>query len=75
MVMFMKPTGLLGNVPEPAVAVVAELKLSKLRKNCCQALVGLLVLASKNSVCGYGFNCEVLEMPVAISFPLLLLLG
>jgi hypothetical protein len=75
MVMFIKPTGLLGKVPEPAVAVVAELKLSRFKKNCCHALVGLLVLASKNSVCGYGFNCEVLEMPYAISFPLPLLLG
>ena len=69
MVMFINPTGLAGKVPEPAVAVVAELKLSRLRKNCCQALVGLFVLASKNSVCGYGFNCVVLEMPYAISFP------
>jgi len=71
----MKPTGFAGKVAEPAVAVAAELKLSRLRKNCCHALVGRLVCPSKNSVCGYGFNCEVLEMPVAISFPLPLLLG
>jgi hypothetical protein len=75
MVMFIKPTGLLGNVPEPAVAVVAELKLSRFKKNCCHALVGLLVCPSRNSDCGYGFNCEVLEMPYAISFPPESLLG
>ena len=75
MVMFINPTGLAGKVPEPAVAVVAELKLSRLRKNCCQARVGRLVCPSRNSVCGYGFNCEVLEIPVAISSPLGLLLG
>ena len=75
MVMFIKPTGLAGKVAEPAVAVAAELKLSKLRKNCCHALVGLLVFTSKNSDCGYGFNCEVLVMPVAINFPLRSLLG
>ena len=68
MVMFINPTGLAGNVAEPAVALVAELKLSKLRKNCCHARVGRLVVASKNSVCGYGFSCEVFAMPVAISF-------
>jgi hypothetical protein len=68
--MFIKPTGLAGNVAEPAVAVDALEKFSKFKKNCCHALVGLLVFASKNSVCGYGFSCEVFEMPVAISFPL-----
>jgi hypothetical protein len=73
--MFIKPTGLAGKDADPAVAVVAELKLSKLRKNCCQALVGLLVFTSKNSDCGYGFNCAVLEMPVAINFLQQLLLG
>jgi predicted Zn-ribbon and HTH transcriptional regulator len=73
MVMFMNPTGLAGKVAEPAVAVVAELKLSRLRKNCCHALVGLLVCPSRNSDCGYGFNCEVLKIPVAINSPLALL--
>jgi len=75
MVIFIKPTGLAGKLPDPAVAVVAELKLRRLRKNCCQALVGRLVCPSRNSVCGYGFNCVVLEMPVAISFPPQLLLS
>jgi hypothetical protein len=58
--MFIKPTGLAGKVAEPAVAVAAELKLSRFKKNCCHALVGLLVCPSRNSDCGYGFNCEVL---------------
>ena len=75
MVMLIKPTGLAGKVAEPAVAVAAELKLSRLRKNCCQARVGLLVFTSKNSDCGYGFNCEVLVTPVAINSLQQLLLG
>jgi hypothetical protein len=48
----MKPTGLDGNVAVPAVAVVAEEKFNKFKKNCCHALVGLLVVLSKNSDCG-----------------------
>jgi hypothetical protein len=47
--MFMKPTGAAGNVAEPAVAEVADEKLIKFKKNCCQALVGLLVCPSRNS--------------------------
>ena len=54
-VTFMKPAGAAGNVAEPAVAVVDDEKLSKFKKNCCHARVGLLVAGSKNSVCGYGF--------------------
>jgi hypothetical protein len=56
----MKPTGLAGNVAEPAVASVAEVKFTMFKKNCCHDLVGLLVFASKNSDCGYGFSCEEL---------------
>jgi hypothetical protein len=48
-VTFIKPTGLDGKVADPALAEVAELKLSRFKKNCCQALVGLLVVESKNS--------------------------
>ena len=36
----MNPSGLAGKVAEPAVAVVALEKLSKLRKNSCHARVG-----------------------------------
>jgi hypothetical protein len=50
--MFMKPTGLAGNVAEPVVAVVADEKLSKFKKNCCHALVGRFVCPSRNSDCG-----------------------
>jgi hypothetical protein len=52
----MNPTGLAGNVAEPAVAVVAEEKFNKFKKNCCHARVGLFVFPSKNSLCGYGFT-------------------
>jgi hypothetical protein len=51
-VTFINPTGFAGNVALPAVAVVADEKLSKFRKNCCQALVGLFVVPSRNSDCG-----------------------
>jgi hypothetical protein len=45
----MKPTGLDGNVADPLVAVVAEEKFNKFKKNCCHALVGRFVTLSKNS--------------------------
>jgi hypothetical protein len=44
----MYPAGVEGRV---GVVVVAE-KFSMFKKNCCQGLVGLLELASKNSACG-----------------------
>jgi hypothetical protein len=53
----MNPTGLAGSVAAPVVAVVADEKFNKFRKNCCHALVGRFVPASKNSLCGYGFTC------------------
>jgi hypothetical protein len=43
------PTGLAGNVALPVVAVVADEKFSKFKKNCCHALVGLLLDGSRNS--------------------------
>jgi hypothetical protein len=60
--MFMKPTGLAGNVEPPACVVAEsdEVKFTMFKKNCCHDLVGLLVFASKNSDCGYGFSCEEL---------------
>jgi len=70
-VTLMNPTGFAGKVADPAVAVVALLKLSKLMKNCCQALVGRFVLPSKNSDCGYGCDCGLGSN--AINFPLGLL--
>jgi hypothetical protein len=51
-VTFINPTGLAGSVADPAVAVVAELKFNKLRKNCCHDLDGRLVAPSKNGDCG-----------------------
>jgi hypothetical protein len=51
-VILINPTGLAGSVPDPVVAVVAEEKFNKFKKNCCHALVGRLVVLSKNSVCG-----------------------
>jgi hypothetical protein len=50
--MLIKPTGLAGNVAAPVVAVVAEEKFNRFRKNCCHARVGLFVPPSKNSLCG-----------------------
>ena len=44
----MNPTGAAGKVPDPAVAVVDDEKLSKFRKNCCQGVDGRFVLTSKN---------------------------
>jgi len=48
----MNPTGLDGSVADPAVAVVAEEKFNKFKKNCCHALVGRFVLLSKKGDCG-----------------------
>jgi len=45
----MNPTGFDGKVADPAEAVLADVKFNKFKKNCCQALVGRLVVASKNS--------------------------
>jgi len=66
-VILIKPTGFAGKVALPAVAVGALEKFNKFKKNCCHARVGLLVCPSRNSDCGYGFSCEVFEMPVAIN--------
>lgn len=55
----MKPTGFDGKVPLPVVAVFEDVKFNKFKKNCCQALVGRLVLLSKKGDCGYGCNCDV----------------
>ena len=62
--MLINPTGLAGKVvePVPVVAVVAEEKFNKFKKNCCHARVGLFVVLSKNSVCGYGCICCVFEV-------------
>jgi hypothetical protein len=62
-----KPTGFAGKVPDPAVAVALLLKFTKFRKNCCHARVGLFVIGSKNSDCGYGLICCEEEIPVAIN--------
>jgi hypothetical protein len=51
-VTFINPTGCAGKVAEPVVAVVAEEKFNKFRKNCCHARDGLFVPTSKNSLCG-----------------------
>jgi hypothetical protein len=48
----MNPTGLAGRDAEPVVAVVAEEKFNRFKKNCCHALVGRFVAPSKNSLCG-----------------------
>jgi hypothetical protein len=42
----MNPTGFAGKVvePVPVVAVDAEEKFNKFKKNCCHALVGLFVV-------------------------------
>jgi hypothetical protein len=45
----MNPTGFDGKVADPAEADDAELKFNKFKKNCCHALVGRLVVPSKNS--------------------------
>jgi hypothetical protein len=51
-VIFIKPTGAVGRIALPVVADVALEKLSRFKKNCCHALVGLFVTVSRNSVCG-----------------------
>jgi len=48
----MNPTGCAGSVAAPVVAVVAEEKFNRFKKNCCHDLVGLFVVLSKNSDCG-----------------------
>jgi hypothetical protein len=65
-VMLINPAGLEGSVPVPFVALVAEEKLSKFNKNCCHALVGLLVVGSKNSDWGYGLFWVFVQIPFAI---------
>ena len=46
------PAGFAGKFTDPLVAEGELVKLSKFKKNCCQARLGLFVEGSRNSVCG-----------------------